>query len=206
MPTPEAGDDAQPLAPPPRSSAAGTVLATLAVVGALWVGQRFLIPLAAGLLLAMLLGPAVLRAGRTLRSPALATVLALALFVAALGMAAASFGGQLARVADRVPEMISLAAQQLTATDTSTPSVFTRAREALRELDRAASRWADVKADTTTTPGTARVRNANAGARPAGAGGGRGGGRGPRRRRAPRRSPTGPRSRCARPRSAARAC
>ena len=120
---PDAGDD-WPLAPPPRSSAATTVLATLAVVGALWVGQRFLIPLAAGLLLAMLLAPLVLRAGRVLHSPALATVLALALFVAALGVAAASFGGQLARVADRVPEMISLAAQRMTDTDTSTGPMY----------------------------------------------------------------------------------
>ncbi len=160
---------AWPLGAPPRSSPATTVLATLAVVGALWVGQRFLIPLAAGLLLAMLLGPMVRRAGRALHSTALATVIGLVLFVTVLGVAAALFGGQLARVADRVPEMISLAALRMTESDTSTPTVFTRAREALRELDRAAGRWADAKADATTQPGTARLRSGTLTVRPTGA-------------------------------------
>jgi predicted PurR-regulated permease PerM len=150
-----------PLPEVPRSSVAAKVLATLAVFGALWVGQRFLIPLAAGLLLSMLLAPAVGRAGRVLRSTALATVGALALFVAALGLAAGSFGGQLARVTERVPEMMSLAAQRLTDTDTDTgsPSVLTRARNALRELDRAAGSWSDAKASTDVATGTSRLRS-----------------------------------------------
>jgi predicted PurR-regulated permease PerM len=81
------------------------------------------------------------------------------LFVAALGVAAASFGGQLARVAERVPEMISLAAQRLTDTDTTSPTVLSRAREALRELDRAADRWSDAKAEAgVSTPG-ARIHS-----------------------------------------------
>jgi predicted PurR-regulated permease PerM len=125
----------------------------------LWVGQRFLIPLAAGLLLAMLLVPLVTRARRVLHSAALATLLALVLFLTALGLAAGSFGSQLARVAERVPEMISLAAQRLTDTDTSSPTVLSRAREALRELDRAADRWSDAKADAGVTTPNARIRS-----------------------------------------------
>ena len=143
----------------PRSSAAARVLATLAIVGALWVGQRFLIPLAAGLLLSMLLAPLVVRGGRLLHSTALATVLALLLFLGVLGLAAGSFGGQLARVAERAPEMISLAAQRLTDTDTSSPTVLTRVRDALRELDRAAGSWSDVKANAEATTGSARLRS-----------------------------------------------
>jgi len=138
---------------------AATVLATLALVGALWVGQRFLIPLAAGLLLAMLLAPLVVRGGRWLHSTVLATVLALAVFVTVLGLAAGSFGGQLARVTERVPEMISLAAQRLTDADTSSPTVLSRARDALRELDRAAGTWSDAKASAEVATGSSRLRS-----------------------------------------------
>ena len=66
------------LAAPPRSSAAATVMATLAVIAALWWGQRFLIPLAAGLMLAMLVMPLAVRLESGLRSRAAATVLSLA--------------------------------------------------------------------------------------------------------------------------------
>mgnify|MGYP006144420117 CR=1 FL=1 len=45
-----------PLQPPPRSPIASTVLATIGVVGMLWWGQRFFVPVAAGLMLAMLVG------------------------------------------------------------------------------------------------------------------------------------------------------
>jgi predicted PurR-regulated permease PerM len=143
------------------------VIATLAVVGALWVGQGFLIPLTAGLLLAMLLAPAVARAARVLHSTALATVLALLVVIAALGLAAASFGLQLARVAERVPEMISLAAQRLSDAETDSPTVLSRARAALRELDHAAGRWAGAKADSTTSPQARALRGDGAKAKPA---------------------------------------
>jgi len=143
----------------PRASAAATVLATLAIVGALWVGQRFLIPLAAGLLLAMLLAPLVTRTSRMLHSAALATLLALVLFVAALGVAAASFGGQRDHLRHPFRHPCELAAQRLTDTDTTSPTVLSRAREALRELDRAADRWSDAKAEAgVSTPG-ARIHS-----------------------------------------------
>ena len=48
-------------APPVRASIAINVIATLSVIVALWWGQRFLIPLAAGLMLAMLVMPVALR-------------------------------------------------------------------------------------------------------------------------------------------------
>jgi predicted PurR-regulated permease PerM len=156
-PAPGSADAALPAAP--RSSPAATVLATLAIVGALWVGQRFLIPLAAGLLLSMLLAPLVGRTGRLLHSTALASVGALVLFVGVLGLAAGSFGGQLARVTERVPEMISLAAQRLTDTDASSPTVLTRARDALHELDRAASQWSDAKETAQAATGSTRLRS-----------------------------------------------
>ncbi len=128
------------LTPRPRSSAAATVLATLAVIAALWWGQRFLIPLTAGLMLAMLVMPLTVRLANGLRSRVVATVLTLALVLGALTVGAMAFGGQLVRVAERVPEMISMAAFQLAARDAGADSVLTRARDALQQLDRAADR------------------------------------------------------------------
>jgi len=127
-------------APPPRSSASATVVATLAMIAALWWGQRFLIPLTAGLMLAVLVMPLSLALQRWLRSAVIATVVTLALVMGALAAGAFAFGGQLVRVAERAPEMISMAAHQLAARDPGTDSVLKRARDALQDLDRAADR------------------------------------------------------------------
>ena len=129
----------------PRSSAAATVLATLAVIAAAWWGQRFLIPVVTGVLLAMLLGPLVYHAVRALRSRALGAVLSLGLVIGVLGVAASAFSDQLLRVAERVPEMMSLAANKMAETDPRTQSLMVRAREALHELDNAATGLADMK-------------------------------------------------------------
>lgn len=125
---------------PLRSSAATKVIATLAVIAALWWGQRFLIPLAAGLMLAMLVMPLAVRLEGWLRSPAAATVLTLMMVVGALAAGATVFGAQLVRVAERVPEMISMVAQQVTEQEPGTESVLARARTALQQLDRATDR------------------------------------------------------------------
>ncbi len=125
----------------PRSSAANSVLATLAVIAALWWGQRFLVPLSAGLMLAMLVMPLNVALTHRVRSRALATVLTLALVMIGMAAAALAFGGQLLRVAERAPEMISVAAQQVAARDPGTDSLLTRVRDALQELDRAADRF-----------------------------------------------------------------
>ena len=132
--------DASPLAAPPRSSASSTVLATLALIVALWWGQRFLIPLAAGLMLSMLVMPLALRLEGWLHSRLAAAVVTLLAVMGALAVGAMVFGAQLVRVAERAPEMISMAAQQLAERDPQTESVLMRARDALHELDRAADR------------------------------------------------------------------
>lgn len=129
-----------PLAAPPRSSPATTVLATLAVLAALWWGRTFAIPLAAGLMLAMLVAPLVIALQRAVRSRLLATVSALLVVMAILTAAGYAFGGQLLRVTERVPEMISLVAERVAKADPVTDSVLTRARNSLRELDRSAGR------------------------------------------------------------------
>jgi predicted PurR-regulated permease PerM len=123
-----------------RASVATNLLAALAVVVVLWWGQSFLIPLTAGLMLVMLVTPLSVTLAHWLRSPALATIITLAVVMGALGAAAAIFGGQLVRVAERTPEMISMAALKLAERDPGTESVLTRARDALRELDRATER------------------------------------------------------------------
>ncbi len=136
------------LAPLPRSSAANIVLATLGVIAVLWWGQGFLIPVVTGVLLAMLLDPLVHRAAKALHSRAFAAVLSLGLVLGAMAMATSAFSDQLLRVAERVPEMMSLAAYKMAETDPRTQSLMIRAREALHELDTAAYGLSDMKVGT----------------------------------------------------------
>jgi predicted PurR-regulated permease PerM len=121
------------------------ILAALAVVVAAWWGQRFLIPVVTGMLLSMLLAPLVRSMTRALRSRTLATTLSLAVVLGLLALASGAFSGQLLRVAERVPGMLSLAAIKLGETDPRTQSVMIRAREALRELDNAATGLSEMK-------------------------------------------------------------
>ena len=121
------------------------VLAALALIVVLWWGRSFMIPLTAGLMLAMLVMPVTASLERWLRSRIVATTLALMMVLTALGLAASAFGDQLARVAGRAPDMISLVAQQVAVTEPDADSVLRRARLAFRELDRAADRFAGLK-------------------------------------------------------------
>ncbi len=125
---------------PARSSTAATVMATLAVIAALWWGQRFLIPLAAGLMLAILVMPLTVRLTHWLHSVVVATTFTLLLVISVLAIGVMAFGGQFVRVIERAPEMISMVAQQLAATEPGVDSVLSRARVALHELDKAADR------------------------------------------------------------------
>jgi predicted PurR-regulated permease PerM len=104
-----------------------------------------MIPLTAGLMLALLVLPLTNLLTRWLRHRLIATVATLMIVLAVLGLAAAAFGDQLARVAGRAPEMISLVAQQVSDTDPGADSVLQRVRESFRELDRAAERIAGIK-------------------------------------------------------------
>lgn len=123
---------------PIRASAATKIIATLAVIAALWWGQRFLIPLTAGLMLVMLVVPLTVRLEVWLRSPVAATVLTLLVVMGTLTASAVVFGAQLVRVAERVPEMISVVAQQMAEREPESESLMARARTALQQLDRAA--------------------------------------------------------------------
>jgi predicted PurR-regulated permease PerM len=120
------------------SSTATTVIAALAVIAALWWGQRFLIPMVAGLMLAMLLMPITVRLAGWLHSATAAAAVTLAVVMGAMAVSAMAFGTQLVRVVERAPDMISMVAQQLAERDPNADSVLTRARAALHELDRAA--------------------------------------------------------------------
>jgi predicted PurR-regulated permease PerM len=146
MTTSSTETETDPVLPPvPRASGATTVLATLAVVATLWWGQRFLIPVVAGILLALLLVPLVTSGERVLRSRVLATILSIALVLSVLVSASSAFSGQLLRVAERVPEMMSLAAQRLGETNPRAQLLTMRARAALQELDAAAEALSDMK-------------------------------------------------------------
>jgi predicted PurR-regulated permease PerM len=141
-------DDVEPLPPPApalpasRSPAAVVVLAVLAVTAAMWAGARFLIPLAAGLMLAMLVEPAVTRLQAVVRQRALATALVLA-GAALLGVALlATSSSQLLRMSERLPDAIQRAAIDLGSGSSAAEGTVRRAREALRELDQALNRRA----------------------------------------------------------------
>ena len=138
--------------PVPRSSLAGTVLATLAVIASLWSGQQFIIPLVAGLILAVLMTPVVDVLERWLRSRVLGTVIAIVLVIGLISGAALIFGGQMLRVTDRLPGMISLAAERIADADPSPDSIVSRSREALERLDRATSRLTGMTAPPRRAP------------------------------------------------------
>ena len=129
----------------PGSGIATTLLATLAIIVALWWGRSFMVPLTAGLMLALLVLPLTTLLTRWLRLRIAAVTLTLAIVVGVIGMAGAAFGDQLARVAGRAPDMISLVAQQLAENDPGADSVLRRARDAFRALDRAAGRFSGVR-------------------------------------------------------------
>ena len=126
--------------PAANSDTALTVLATLAVIAALWWGRSFMIPLTAGVMLALLMSPMASVFERWVRSRIVATMLTLLLATSALVLAVAAFGDQLTRVAGRVPDMITLVAQQVSVSGPGADSVMKRARDAFRRLDRAAER------------------------------------------------------------------
>jgi len=122
-----------------------TVLATLGLIVACAWGRRFVVPVVAGFLLALLLVPLVARATRVLRSRVAATLLSIATVVSVIAWGSSAFGGQLLRVAERVPEMLSLAAHRLADTDPRAQALMQRSRAALQELDAAAENLADLK-------------------------------------------------------------
>jgi len=144
MAAPPAVDEAElpgdePLPDPlPRSAPATTVLAVVAVIAALWWGQRFAIPVVAGLMLAMLVAPVVFALRRLLHNQVLAVLLSLVLFLALAALASMAFGGKLLRMVDRSPEVIRMVAERITQTEPDDDSVLKRSRDALQELDRAA--------------------------------------------------------------------
>lgn len=138
-------DDDDPLPrrthkPRVRASVSTNLLAVIAVIAVMWWGQRFLIPLTAGLMLVMLVTPLSVTLEHWLRSRALAAVITLAVVMGVLAAGGMIFGGQLVRVAERTPEMISMAALKLAERDPGAESVMSRARLALQELDRATER------------------------------------------------------------------
>ncbi len=142
----------------PTSSHATTVLASLAVIAALWWGRSFMVPVTAGLMLALLVLPLTALLTAWLRFRIVAVVVTLLFVVALLGLAAAAFGDQLARVAGRAPDMISLVAQRVAETEPGADSLLKRARDAFTELDRAADRFSGDKPLTVLTRARAAAR------------------------------------------------
>jgi predicted PurR-regulated permease PerM len=106
---------------------------------ALWAGQKFMIPLVSGIMLAMLVAPLVAGLVRVIRLEFLSVVLALLTVVAISVVAIAFFGGHITRVVDRVPDMIRAVSQQLaTSGPANSTSIVGRFRDAITELERVA--------------------------------------------------------------------
>ncbi len=106
---------------------------------ALWAGQKFMIPLVSGIMLAMLLAPIVAFLVRVLRLEFLSVVLALTAVVTISVAAIAFFGGHITRVVDRVPDMIRAVSQQLASSGPADgTSIIGRFRDAITELERVA--------------------------------------------------------------------
>ena len=164
--TPTSGPDATAPTPPPTpapaptptSSHATTVLAVLAVIAGLWWGRSFMVPVTAGLMLALLVLPLTAWLTAVLRIRMVAVVVTLWVVMALLGLAGAAFGDQLARVAGRAPEMISLVAQRVADTEPDADSLLKRARNAFSELDLAADRFSGAKPLTVPTRTRAAAR------------------------------------------------
>lgn len=125
------------------SSVSTTVLACLGVIAMLWWGQRFLVPVVAGLMLSMLIAPCVIALQRVLRNRTASVLFSLACFLALGGMAFYAFGGQIARMADRSPEMIRMLAVRLAQSEPDADSMLRRSKDALQQLERAAQSVAE---------------------------------------------------------------
>jgi predicted PurR-regulated permease PerM len=116
-----------------------SVIAFFCAGCALWAGQKFMIPLVSGIMLAMLVAPAVALLARVIRLKLLSAVLVLLTVIAISIAAIAFFGGHITRVVDRVPDMIHAVSQQLaTSGPASSNSIIGRFRDAITELERVA--------------------------------------------------------------------
>ena len=124
-----------------------------------WSGQKFLIPLISGIMLAMLLAPAVTLLTKLIRAEFLSVVLVLLSAIAISSIAIMFFGEHITRVVDRVPDMIRAAAQRLAANGPAdSNSTIGRFRDAISELEKVASETlASPVAEPRKSRGSSRV-------------------------------------------------
>jgi predicted PurR-regulated permease PerM len=89
-------------------------------------------------MLSMLVMPMALLLEKWLHSRLMAAVGTLLAVLGAMSLTTLVFGVQLLRVAERAPDMVTMAAQQLAQRDPQAESLLRRSRNALHDLDRAA--------------------------------------------------------------------
>jgi len=131
--------DPAPVARIPAITLFAGILATIAVVGALYLARAFFVPLLIGILASYALRPIVdvLKAWRI--PPAAGAALVLAALVAATSWAALSWGDDAAALIEKLPEMARKVRQQVSDTRRDRAGSFRQIQEAATELQGAAT-------------------------------------------------------------------
>ncbi len=143
--------------PPPlprlvrKNNLALNILATIALIAALYLARSFFIPLLIGILASYALGPLVdwLKACYVPRP--LGAALILALLVAAFSWMAYSLRDDASAMVEKLPEAAHKLRQNMNATRSQGPSILQHVQEATNELQRAATEATGGKAANTTT-------------------------------------------------------
>ena len=116
------------------------VLAVIAVLGLLYLGRAFFIPVVASITLAAVLDPVRRRLTRGLRSGALASLIAVLVTLALVVASMTAVVKQLAGTAERLPTVLLLAARDVGKLAQPGAGTMKHTRQALAELDRSVAR------------------------------------------------------------------
>ena len=123
---------------PPRTALSG--LLALAALAALWAGRDFAVPVVVAVTLTVLLAPMCALLTRLLRSRVLAALASVSLAGAVALLLAWTVATHLSGAADRLPEVLRLAARDVGNLGVERAAAMQRTRAAIAELDRSVAR------------------------------------------------------------------
>jgi predicted PurR-regulated permease PerM len=115
-------------------------LAAIAILGLLYLGRAFFIPVVASITLAAVLDPVRRRLARGLHSGVLAALAAVLVTLALVVGSGAAVMGQLAGTAERLPTVLRLAARDVGKLAQPGTGTMKHTRQALAELDRSVAK------------------------------------------------------------------
>lgn len=122
----------------PRTALSG--LFVLAALAALWAGRDFAVPVVVAATLAVLLAPMCSALTRLLRSRVLAALVSVSFAAALALMLSWTVATHLSGAADRLPEVLRLAARDIGSLGAERAAAMQRTRAAIAELDRSVAR------------------------------------------------------------------